>query len=211
MGKASPAPRVLAFAAAGVSSPMAEAVCSAASTSPGLEEVVFLFGMVRPDAGKTIGLQLDANLDLVGRVRGRPPSAARFEPFPGRRAGSARDGRPHAQSHRPGKTCRPCRCSRGSVARSGERTRCPDRCADRAGNRTVPSPPARCRSGLRRRTGEYPEPGGTVSLAARAEDFLPNIFRTAEHGGDEVARLVAWRAAAWEPARSAVRNGDHRH
>ena len=72
--------------------------------------------------------------------------AARAAPSAGCRAGSARDGRPRARSHRPARIRRPCRCSRGSASRCRGRTRCRDRCAGRSGNRTAPSRPARSRS-----------------------------------------------------------------
>ena len=48
-----------------VSSPIAAAVCSAASTSPGSRKLALRLGVVRPDAGEAVGLQLDPHLQRL--------------------------------------------------------------------------------------------------------------------------------------------------
>ena len=135
-----------------VSSPIADAVCSAASTSPGstsgglpcVGQARVL--VVRPDAGEAIGLQLDLDLQAIGGDAYPCPVAA-AGPSAACRAGSGRDGRLRGRSHRPARSWQAlCPRSHESGSRSHGRTRCRDRSSGRSDNRTAPSRFAPCRS-----------------------------------------------------------------
>ena len=162
---------------------------------------MLLLGAVRPHAGETVGLQLDAHLQRDWPRSGSTPPAASASPAAGCRARPGRDGRPRARSHRLRKTCRPC-CpsSRRTCAAGRRRTRCRDRCAGRAGNRTAPSPTARMPHGVGSERREQPQLRRVIGPAAGGENFASSGPRCRRAPRRRIRRSASLRRAGVRPA-----------
>ena len=179
-----------------VSSPIADAVCNAASMSPGSRNLLLRLGVVGPDAGEAVGLQFDLHLQSVGLRRGCRTRAAPAAPWAGCRAGSARDGRPRARSHRP---CEKSQALPVQPRKRVSRSRKNDSVEiDLAIVRAIERPHRALRraAGRTRLAREHDEPGRAIGLAFLGEDVLPLHLGAAEDARDESSGLVGRRAGA---------------